>query len=451
MKKNVLAVLAALTLASCSFTVGESHGSHGTSGTESSIPAQQEFILEEDYGVKTATAASLLTDSISFQSQGPLARRDQMTAEEELEAIDKVHEYLGLMNQILNENPIQTEIGESDRPEYAFKVVVRTFGIDGSTGVFTMYFNANGGGDTSSSEVSSSEEVTSSEELVSSSEEVISSSEEVISSSEEIPSSEEVAPSSESSQEQPLNARKPSGDDDQDEEDEEEEDDEYVCQALECEEDEEDREEIDDEYDVEESETEDLDEEDRDEYEDNREVELGEENEDGEVATISGIAIVGEIEYQLLGFSYTEGEEVKTRYFLLLDEQNWVRISSKDEGGESKYDVLMKANGEVSRISFKVESSEDGETEVSLFIKSEAGAPEMYKFKSEPHEETGGQLVRISARVGGEKFRAVVLIYVDSETGETVYNYRLEGSDNDYFKDGDRDYHDDEHEEEDED
>jgi hypothetical protein len=434
MKKNILAGLAILALASCSFNVGDSHGSHGTSGSESSIQAQPEFILDEDYGVKTATAASLLTDSISFQSQGPLARRDQMTAEEELEAIDKVHEYLGLMNQILNENPIQTEIGESDRPEYAFKVVVRTFGIDGSTGVFTMYFNANGGGDASSSEVSSSEEVTSSEELVSSSEEVISSSEEVIASSEEIPSSEEVSPPSESSQEQPQNAALFSDGDDETDEDEDEFEDEEDS-------------EIDGEFESEEDESEEIEEEDRDEYEDNREVELGEENEDGEVATISGIAIVGEIEYQLLGFNYTEGEEVKTRYFLLLDEQNWVRISSKDEGGESKYDVLMKANGDVSRISFKVESSEDGETEVSLFIKSEAGAPEMYKFKSEPHEETGGQLVRISARVGGEKFRAVVLIYVDSETGETVYNYRLEGSDNDYFKDGDRDYHDDEEDE----
>jgi hypothetical protein len=110
----------------------------------------------------------------------------------------------------------------------------------------------------------------------------------------------------------------------------------------------------------------------------------------------------------------------------------------------------MKANGEKSRLSFKVEI-EDDETEVSLFIKSENGAPEMYRFESEFHEETGGQLVKIKARVGMEKFRAVVLIYVDAITGETVYKYRFEGSAKDYFKDGNRPYHDHDDDEEDED
>ena len=53
-----------------------------------------------------------------------------------------------------------------------------------------------------------------------------------------------------------------------------------------------------------------------------------------------------------------------------------------------------------------------------------------------------GQLVRIQARVGQEKFKATVLIYTD-ENGDVVYNYRFEGSSRDHDRDGGRDYHED--------
>lgn len=102
----------------------------------------------------------------------------------------------------------------------------------------------------------------------------------------------------------------------------------------------------------------------------------------------------------------------------------------------------MRVDGQVSKMAFEIETEADGETEIKLFIKSENTAPEMYKFKSELHEETGGQLVRIQARIGREKFKATVLIYTD-ENGDVVYNYRFEGSSRDHDRDGGRDYHDD--------
>lgn len=416
--KKILALLTAAFLASCGLVI-EDHNSHGSSGSSSAETVQVEpSFYSQDYAIQTSTAASLLTDSLSFGPQ-VMGRRNQMTEEEEAAAVEKVHRYLGVMNQILGENPIQSEITESDRPEYSFKVVVTTTGLDGSVSVFTMYvnyLNLEEEGTSSSEPTSSSEGTTSAEE----------SSAVEGSSSAEGSSSEEP----ESSSEEPLNARKLSGDDDEDEEDEE----------------------IDGGYESEESESEELDEEDKSGYEDHRHKEIGYESDEGEVATLSGIAIVGDVEYQLLGLTKTEGDKIKTRYFLFLDQQNWIRISSKSEGlgSELKYDVVMKADGSVSRVSFKIEVSGD-KTEVSIFIKKEAGSPEFYKFKSDLHEETAGQLIRISARVDGRNFRAVVLIYTDSETGELVYNYRFEGSANNYFKDGDRDYHDNDDSEEDED
>jgi hypothetical protein len=448
--KKTLAIMVVGFLTSCGVAINSSNltsnlTSNPSSLTTSSQPTSEVpntpvLVVDEEYGVKTATAASLLTDAL--QSGGTLARRQrQMTEEEEALAVEKVHQYLGIMNQILANNPIQTVVIDSDRPEYAYKVVVTTTGLDGSTSIFIMYVNAAGSEEENSSSSNTSSMDSSTFEVSTS--EVPETSIDEQSSVEESSITEEssIEESSSDVTESIADSQANRYDDDEDDLDDDDFDDEEDGED----------EEFDDDY---ENEDEDLEDEDRDEYNEYKDRDLGEEDELGEVTTISGIAIVGDLEYQLLGFSKVEGDEVKTKYFLFLNENNWVRISSKTEdlGAESKYDIHMKANGERSRLSFKVEV-EDDETEVSLFIKSEAGAPEMYRFQSELHEETGGQLVKIKARVGMEKFRAVVLIYVDPITGETVYNYRFEGSTNEYFKDGNRPYHEhnDDDEEDDED
>jgi hypothetical protein len=363
------------------------------------------LVLNEDYGVKTAAAASLLTDALGGSQGRTLAgRKDRrLTETEELAAIDKVHTYLGMMNQLLTESPIQTELVESDREAYDFKSIVTITGLDGTTSVFTLYFN----GVVEEEPSLSSSEITSSE--------VTSEPTSV-----ESTSSEDTEPPTSEPQ-----ARR--GDD------EDEEDDEEI---------EEDRDDMDDEYDLEDEENDDIDEEDKDEYRDYRDRELGEETDEGEITALTGLAVVGELEYQLVGFTKTEADEIKTKYFLSLDENNWINITTETEVDETEYQVIMKANGQVSKMAFEVETEADGETEIKLFIKSENTTPEMYKFKSELHEETGGQLVRIQARVGREKFKATVLIYTD-ENGEVIYNYRFDGSSRDHNRDGGRDYHED--------
>ncbi len=396
MNKLVLSVGTLVVLASCSF-----NSVMTSSSVNDGIPA---LVLNEDYGVKAAAAASLLTDALSGSQGGTLAARKdrRLTETEELAAIDKVHTYLGMMNQLLTESPIQTELVESDREAYDFKSIVTVTGLDGTTSVFTLYFNAvvEEEPSNSSSEVTSSE-VTSEPTSV------------------ESISSEDTEP--------PTSEPQARMGDDEDEEDDEEDD-------------EDDRDDMDDEYELEDEENDDIDEEDKDKYRDYRDRELGEETDEGDVTALTGLAVVGELEYQLVGFTKTEADEIKTKYFLSLDENNWINITTETEVDETEYQVIMKVDGQVSKMAFEIETEADGETEIKLFIKSENAAPEMYKFKSELHEETGGQLVRIQARVGREKFKATVLIYTD-ENGDVIYNYRFEGSSRDHDRDGGRDYH----------
>jgi hypothetical protein len=401
MNKLVLSVGTLVVLASCSF-----NSVMTSSSVNDGIPA---LVLNEDYGVKAAAAASLLTDALSGSQGGTLAARKdrRLTETEELAAIDKVHTYLGMMNQLLTESPIQTELVESDREAYDFKSIVTVTGLDGTTSVFTLYFNAvvEEEPSNSSSEVTSSE-VTSEPTSV-----------------ESISSEDTEPPTSE------PQARMGDDEDEEDDEDDEEDD-------------EDDRDDMDDEYELEDEENDDIDEEDKDKYRDYRDRELGEETDEGDVAALTGLAVVGELEYQLVGFTKTEADEIKTKYFLSLDENNWINITTETEVDETEYQVIMKVDGQVSKMAFEIETEADGETEIKLFIKSENAAPEMYKFKSELHEETGGQLVRIQARVGREKFNATVLIYTD-ENGDVIYNYRFEGSSRDHDRDGGRDYHED--------
>lgn len=403
MNKLVVTVGSLLILASCGFNT--------PSSSSPNMDGISTLILNEDYGVKAAAAASLLTDALSGSQGGVLSTRNvrRLTETEELAAIDKVHTYLGMMNQLLTESPIQTELVPSDREEFDFKSIVTITGLDGTISVFTLYFNGVVEEEPSSSENSSSE-VTSEPSSVESSSSADS----------ETPTSE-------------PQARKNSDDkDDEYEEDDEDEDDE------------EDRDEMDDEYEVEDEQNDDIDDEDRDEYRDYQDRELGEETDEGDIVAVTGLAVVGELEYQLVGFTKTEVDEVKTKYFLSLDENNWIKITTETEIDETEYQVIMKANGQISKMAFEIETEDDGETEIKLFIRSENSLPEMYKFKSEIQEETGGQLIRIQARVGREKFKATVLISTD-ENGEVTYSYRFDGSSRDHDRDGGRDYHKDNH------
>ena len=382
MKKLVLAVGTLVALASCAFNPFVS----------SSQPTA--LVLNDDFAIKTTAAASLLTDALSGNTGGTLsARKDRrLTESEELEAIDKVHQYLGIMNQILTDHPIETELVESDRDGFEFKSIVTTTGLDGLTSEFVIYFNGVVEDNPTSSEDASSEET----------------STEVTSESSETSSSEE----STSQLQEPSTRNMLSVENDD---------------------------EINEDYDDEVITNDDINEADRNEYHEYRNRNLGELTNDGELTSLRGIAVVGELEYQMVGFTKTDGDQVISKYFLWLDQSNWIRISTDNHIDQLRYRILMRVNGEVSKMMFAIEQN-DSRTQVKLFIKFENRAPEMYHFRSEIHEETGGQLIRIHARVAQEIFKAVVLIYTD-ENGDVMYNYRFIGSTRDYDRNGGRDYH----------
>lgn len=347
----------------------------------------------EEYIFNTATGVSLLTDSLNIP--GPLGRRQNMTQEEEEVAVEKINKYIGLMNQLLNENPVQAVYETSDLEAYSFKMVITITGLDGQVSLYTMYFNMA----VSEPVPSSSEDIISSEEITTS-EEVIVSSE---TTSEDIVSSEET-----SIETQP--AMNLDGDD----EEIEDEDKEYND-------------------DVENAEP--IEDEDKDEYEDVYES-------DPEVL-IEGIVIINGLQYDLIGIQ----EDDKTAYLISLDQNNWIKIKQEVDGEDKEYKILMKVNGFVEKTKFEIEKEDDG-VKLSLFIQKENQRPIRYKFfKLELLDET---IIRVEARDEDGEFKAIVRITTD-EFGNVVYTYKFDGSDYEHDRDGNKDYHDDEHEHDEED
>lgn len=398
MNKKITVILAALILSSCTLTFNSS-GDLASSSETSQAEELRAPELNEEYGRQTSLAISLLSDSLS--QSGPMMR-NRMTEDEELAAVAKVKRYLGIMEQLISNNPISTEMLESDREGYDFKIIITTKMLDGTTNEFVMYFNALIPEDeTSSSEENSPSEVTTSEDTTTSN--VVSTSIE-----EETTSDSTTTEATSAS--------------DEDEFDE-----------------------IDDDY-----ESEDIgevDEEDKNEYENYRDSKIGESNDEGEVTTISGIAIIGDVEYNLVGGTKVEGNETKTSYFISLNSNNWIRISTETEEGETKYMILKKTGGFVNKMFIKTEL-EDGGAKVKIFIQPEAGQPVIYSFFKAVDAETGEQYIRISARDGDGRFMVRVFI-TTNDLGETVYKFRFDGSQRDHEENRDHDYGDEHEEDED--
>lgn len=423
MKKNVF-LLGAVLLASCTMTYNSQHSEHGsTENVSTSIEQQIPPAMNlEDYAFKATTAASLLNDALVFQ--GPMARRQEMTQEEEALQVEKIDRYLGIMNQLLEVEPIQTLIEQSDREGYMFKMTVKMFGFDGSESSYVLYFNQEVDEVLTSSETSS---------------EVIESS--IIQESSIIEES--------SIEEQPSSIEEPQNlmmRDEEDEEDKEDEDevcitvcvDDPTTVEVECDSPCED---IDEDYEEEENEFEEIQEDEVDEYEEHVGAEMGEVDDEGEEVILRGIIIINNQEYQMIGMKEIDGNETETKFFINLNENNWIKIEQETEGLENEYKIMMKTNGFVQKMKFEKELLDHG-VKLSLFIQNEAGAPAMYKFYKEIDIETLDEYIRIEVREGGNKFKVKVYITID-ELGNNVYTYKFDGSNHEHDRDGHRDYHDD--------
>jgi hypothetical protein len=319
-------------------------------------------------------------------------------------------------------------------------MTVKMFGFDGSESSYVLYFNQDMDEIVTSSETTSAGVFTNSLPAYS---EIIESS--IVEESFLLEES--------STEDQPTSAEQPQNlmmrDEDEDEEGEEE-----VCitmcvddpltSEVECDSP---CEEIDDDYENEEYQE--INEDDKDEYEEHREAEIGEIDDEGEVVILRGIIIINEQEYQMIGMKEVDGDETETKFFINLNENNWIKIEQETEGLENKYKIMMKTNGFVQKMKFEKEQLDHG-IKLSLFIQNEAGAPAMYKFYKETDIETLDEYIRIVVREGRDKFKVKVYITID-ELGNKIYIYKFDGSNHEHDRDGHRDYHNDRDDNEDED
>lgn len=365
--------------------------------------------IKEVYAEKAVTGVSMLATTGFIQtanvSSGPLLMKgpqDAATLVTEEDLIAKFTEYITLMDSLLTEEgqPFQVVELPSDREAYTYHLSITVNDLAGNTMTYEMYFNVKEEviEETTSSEVTSSEVEVTSEELTS-----IVSSEEVTTSdvtSSELTSSE---PTSE-----PL-ARRDGEDEDEDE-------------------DELDEEEIEDQEDREE----------HDGYNDSELRNRNEENsyrdhhdrdfENDEEVLLEGVVIFEGQEYALLGIQEIDQEETETKFFISLDENNWIKIKREVEVDEQKYDLAMMKDGQFSKLTFKVETDDDGEIEVKLktIMNDELVS---YSFKKEIEE--GVEIIKIKVVEDRQVLHVKAVPSID-ENGETVYSFYVRESGKDY-------------------
>lgn len=385
--------------------------------TSPSLPANEPAVLpvtlKQAYAEKAITGVSMLASTNFLQAtpavQGPLLRDGQnQTPVTEEDLIAKFTEYLTLMDSFLTPegNPFQYTELVSDRPEYTYRLSITVSDLLGSPMAYEMYFNVKD--DVITEEPSSSE--TSSEPETSTPESSIDGSD--VTSSETSASSEVLSSTSSSTETSsevttdPL-ARRGDDHDDEDEDDEDDID-------TEDEEDDRDRDEY-DQYDDEPL---------RDRHEENSYQDFQDRDLDDDEVLLEGIVIFEGETYSLLGIEEIDEDETETKFFISLDEQNWIKIKREVEADEQKYDLAMKKAGEFSKLSFKVEMDDDGEVEVKLktLINGELVA---YHFEKEM--EDGLEVIKIKILENNQMLHVRAVPGVDEE-GNPIYTFYVHES-----------------------
>lgn len=431
----------------------------GTSvpSVSSSLPEETTLLasdVKDKVGLKTVTGLSILSSTplvstASAMMDQPFFVEGETDPVTEEVAVQDFTQYITLMDMLLSEEGAPFTVVErvSDRPEYAYLLDITTRDLAGIQLSYTLYFNYLGepvDPDTSSETPSSETEVTSedvSSEEASSATEVSSeesslppessnepSSEEVTSStevssetnvsSEEIPSSTPESSTEPTSEPDQPSARMGDRDDDHDDDEEDEDD-------MDDDEDRDDHDRYDD--------SELRDESDRDDHDRYKDRELGD-REDNEEVFIEGIAIFDGLEYELIGVQEVDIEEdeteTSTKFFITLDDQNWIRIKSEvevdleDNETEEKYSVSMKKDDQFSKMSFKIETDNDGELKVNLktLIQGELVS---YTFRRKINEETGETYLLIRVIENGQVLHILAVPSLDETTGDIVYTFTV--------------------------
>ncbi len=372
--------------------------------------------IKAAYAEKAIAGVSMLASSGLVETTpantGPLFAQAlnaiELVTEEALVA--KFTEYIALMDRFLSEEgqPFQVVELVSDREAFTYRLSITVQDLADNTMNYEMYFNVKEEviEEETSSEITSSEIITSSEDTSiesSTSSESLSS---VDGTSTDITSSE---PTSSEVSSEPLGRR---GDKDEDEneteEDEAREDDEernehenYDDQGL-------------------------RDQSDEDSYQDHHDRDFDQDDE----VLLEGVVIFEGAEYQLLGFQEEDLDGVKTKFFISLDESNWIKIKRDIEVGEEKYDLSMMKDGQFSKLTFKTEIEDNGDIQIKLKTIMN-GELISYSFKKQINLE-GVEVIKIRVVEGSDILHVLAIPSIDDVTNETIYTFYVRESNRGY-------------------
>lgn len=150
----------------------------------------------------------------------------------------------------------------------------------------------------------------------------------------------------------------------------------------------------------------------------------------GEGVQLQGLLVVNDVEYIITGKKVVSGDEEKVEIISTMDEANYVKVVSKLEDGERKFNYTVVSEGVItSQSKIKVEEEQNEKKVVLDFISGEDTGH--YVFKQET--ENGQSVIKISYEVlmsgVAESGQIRILVVVDELTGETSYFYYIESED----------------------
>ena len=141
---------------------------------------------------------------------------------------------------------------------------------------------------------------------------------------------------------------------------------------------------------------------------------------------LEGIAIYDGIEYIIKGVKESEDDELELKLVIKLDEANYVSIEQEIENNETEYSYDVFSNR---KKTFSISLDVENDTEFEIKIKTKNnGINETYMFK----KDITNNVVQIKYHSEGNVYHLTVKGYVDSETGETVYEYKVSESNKQY-------------------
>ena len=171
-----------------------------------------------------------------------------------------------------------------------------------------------------------------------------------------------------------------------------------------------------------------------DEFEDEEENEIEDDEDEDEFedqeTKITGILIMNDVEYAISGKKEIEDDETKIEIISSIDDNNYVKVVSKVEDDERKYNYEVVTDGVVVTSSkIKIEE-EDNETKFVLeYVDGELSGK--FEFKREFDDDQ--DIIKIKYEINNgtetETGEAKIIVITDPLTGNTTYQYQVKTDD----------------------